>query len=98
MSQYWNHTEAHDVLVGFDRPLQGYFLVIYPKGGRDGDVDPLWSNLDAGRSGSHPEDFGAYSAVLEQFDVTLSAEMRRNLDADKEEERAPRHPLATLFG
>ena len=98
MSQHWHHTEAHDVLVGFDKPLQGYFLVIYPKGGRDGAEDPTWSNLDAKKGESHPEDFSSFDAVLKEFGIALPDELRQTLEADKEAEAAPRHPFANLFG
>ena len=72
MSQHYFDTVAKDkelrILAGWDRPLQGFFVVVM-----DSDGEVLASNLE--RPVSHPKDFNALLPLLDQFGVVLPPEM-----------------------
>lgn len=88
----WHHTHDKSLLLGWDRPLQGYYLVIYPKHDPKGEhPDHLWANLDF--ETPHPEDFAVFERALELFDVELPEEVYCELDRQKREGRGPKHPL-----
>ena len=68
-----------DVLCGWDRPLQGFFLVIEET---EGDVDePLFSNLD--QPISHPPTFAPWLAVLQRTGITIPDSLLANLAGDQ---------------
>ncbi|MBY0379413.1 MAG: hypothetical protein K2P99_03315 [Burkholderiales bacterium] len=60
-----NNKKTH-VLIGWDRPLQGFFLVIE----KDGDQDePFWSNLNLQES--HPKSLQPFILVLSKLGFTI---------------------------
>ena len=94
MSQYWHHDETYSVLTGFDRPMQGFFLVIYPSGDDGTKHDPLWSNLD--HVPAHPETFAHFAPVLERFNLRLPPDLIERVQRDQREQRGAKHPWADL--
>lgn len=74
MSQHHFYTIHQDqkthVLMGWDRPLQGYFMVI-TKGKEC--IEPFWSNLS--QEESHPKTIMPYIAVLDQFSIKIPQQM-----------------------
>ena len=97
MSQHWHHEGKHSFYLGWDKPLQGFFLVVYPKHDpRSERPEHLWSNLDLAES--HPKTFAGFAQVMEQYGAPPPAELLANLVDDKRTGRAPKHPLANLFG
>ncbi len=78
MSQHVFKTILNDqeiaVLAGWDRPLQGFFLVIERIDHGDRDDDPyLFSNLDIRES--HPKSFECFRNVLDEFGIAVPEEM-----------------------
>jgi hypothetical protein len=54
-----------EILVGWDRPLQHYFLTVFKKDAADDEEDVIWSSLDdphATRGGGLP-----WPAILDRF-------------------------------
>lgn len=71
MTQHVFTTKEHSVFCGFDRPLQGFFLVIEPISEVGGDA-PVYSNLeDQSLECSHPKSFEHFSKVLQQHQITI---------------------------
>ncbi|USD58946.1 hypothetical protein J4N45_10430 [Vibrio sp. SCSIO 43140] len=69
MTQHVFTTETHSVFCGYDRPLQGFFLVIEKLGGED---IPLYSNLDeTDPTLVHPKSFDHFANVLEQHAIEI---------------------------
>ncbi|MCW8348709.1 hypothetical protein MD535_22225 [Vibrio sp. ZSDZ65] len=77
MSQRTFQTHQYSILCGWDRPLQGYFLVIEDK---DQD-DPIYSNLD--EPTPHPKVFDLFEAVLKRFGIVLPDDILIALYVDK---------------
>ena len=74
MSQHCFYT-AHEkeeiqIVMGWDRPLQGYFMVIQKD--FDGDI-PFWSNLD--HEPSHPNNLDAFLSVLDKLNIKIPLQM-----------------------
>lgn len=66
--------EKIEVLAGWDRPLQGFFLVIERIGPADRPIGPyLFSNLDMGEP--HPKSFDYFRNVLDEFGIRVPQEM-----------------------
>ena len=63
------HEKTH-ILMGYDRPLQGFFLVIEKTS--DGDY-PFWSNLD--QPVSHPKQLGPFLDILHGLNIQLPDQM-----------------------
>ena len=95
MSQYWHHGETYSVLTGFDRQMQGFFLVIFPAGDDGTEHDPLWSNLD--HVPAHPKTFEHFEPVLERFNLQLTPELIEQLYQDQREQKGAKHPWADLL-
>lgn len=74
MSQHHFYTihenQKTHVLMGWDRPLQGYFMVITK--GKESN-DPFWSNLY--QEESHPKTIVPYTTLLEQLSIKLPQQM-----------------------
>lgn len=70
-----------DVLAGWDRPLQGYFLLVKPV------PDPghyLFCNLDVPDDvPSHPQTWDFFQAKLEEFGIPMPKGLLQHLQADK---------------
>lgn len=60
------------ILMGWDRPLQGYFMVI-EKPDIDED-EPFWSNLTHCEP-SHPKNLKPFLAVLKKLSITVPLKM-----------------------
>ena len=68
---YTTHrTQKIHVLMGWDRPLQGYFMVIEKENDQD---EPYWSNLS--QKESHPQTLMPFIAVLEQLNIKVPQRM-----------------------
>ena len=65
--------------MGWDRPLQGFFMVI-EKESKD---EPLWSNLD--QDESHPKTLEPFMQVLNQYGISLPEEMLNSVKQDGED-------------
>jgi hypothetical protein len=66
--------EKIEVLAGWDRPLQGFFLVIQRIDPGDRPIGPyLFSNLDMGEP--HPKSFDHFRNVLDEFGIRVPQEM-----------------------
>lgn len=75
------------VLAGWDRPLQGFFLVIERTDliADASDKDRyLFSNLDLPLDQTHPKTFTAFIEVLNKLGVVLPDSLLGALYADKE--------------
>ena len=74
MSQHYFtliHEEVETtVLLGWDRPLGGYFMVIEKANDQE---TPFWSNLDY--TNSHPDSLDPFLAVLDVFGIHLPCQM-----------------------
>ncbi|MDC5711130.1 hypothetical protein [Vibrio europaeus] len=77
MSQHTFKSNGLDVLCGWDRPLQGYFLVIES----ENQDEPLYSNLY--EQNSHPECFDSYLSVLNRFGLVCPYGLLSRLEEDK---------------
>lgn len=86
MSQHFLKTSHGDqaitILAGWDRPLQGYFMVIELDGCTNEYEDPcyLYNNLD--HHVSHPPTFAPFQEVLDAFGIHVPEEMVREIIAD----------------
>lgn len=65
------------ILMGWDRPLQGYFLVIQFL---DRDDNYLWSNLD--HEDSHPKALDRFLQVLKDFGLEIPPPMIQEIKSD----------------
>lgn len=80
MSQY-HYMLVHEgknteVLMGWDRPLQGFFLVI-----DQGDDEPLWSNLY--QKESHPKTLEPFIKELHSRGIELPRAMVAEMEQDR---------------
>lgn len=79
MSQHRIKTEIADkeavVLIGFDRPLQHYYMTVQLEG------EPIWSNLSLVLGGL--SDVDPYIFVLQGFGIVLPDEMIDELMCDR---------------
>ncbi len=76
------HTFIHadlKILCGWDRPLQGYFLVIE----KDGFDEPYYSNLY--EDNPHPSSFDVFLIALSRFGIDLPEGLIEALEQDKSE-------------
>lgn len=74
MSQHTFTATTHngrdvEVLTGWDRPLQGFFLVVQEVGARDDRY--VFSNLDLPVWESHPRDFDGFMRVLADLGIKV---------------------------
>ncbi|YCO02387.1 hypothetical protein ACB087_10430 (plasmid) [Vibrio sp. VNB-15] len=74
MSQHTFTVSSHHVLSGWDRPLQGYFLVIEHE-------DPIYSNLYEAQP--HPDTFDVFLVVLARFGFPVPDGLIEALEQDK---------------
>lgn len=65
MSQHVFSHNQYSVLCGWDRPLQGYFLVILV----EDNLQPVFNNLDA--EIPNPKTFDSFLTVLNDFKIPL---------------------------
>ena len=81
MSQhrFQSQTNHLHVLCGWDRPLQGFFLVI----DRDGTFEstPIYSNLY--EDNPHPQNFDGFAVVLARFGIDMPSGLLEALESDK---------------
>ncbi len=82
MSQYHyfikHNNEITHVQMGWDRPLQGFFLVIE----KESDLDePFWSNLN--QKVSHPKILDPFIKVLKELKIEVPSQMLDELLLDK---------------
>ena len=82
MSQYHymliHESKNTEVLRGWDRPLQGFFLVI-----DQGGYEPLWSNLY--QKVSHPKTLEPFLKELQSRGINLPTAMILEMEQDKNE-------------
>lgn len=57
------------VLTGWDRPLQGFFLVVEEVGAEDENY--VFTNLDLPAGQSHPKDYRVFQRVLDELGVSI---------------------------
>lgn len=88
MSQHYFETTLHDqpavVLMGWDRPLQGYFLVIMQEGANEEDM--LYSNLcDPAllRFNGLPPTLDYFKAKLSEFGLKVPQRMIDEIGTDE---------------
>ena len=100
MSQHIFHTtciissipEDVIVLMGWDRPLQGYFLVI-DKGNSIFD-EPVWSNLD--HEPSHPKTLEIFLMVLNDLKIYIPRQMIEEILQDSFENVGNKYVYHTI--
>lgn len=84
MSQHSFHTAHRErpvqVLMGWDRPLSGYFLVVERLDTEDDDERYLYSNLD--EEISHPPSVEPFLKVLQELGIKVPPEMIEEVQAD----------------
>lgn len=82
MSRHYFKTEyqgkAITVLMGYDRPLGGFFMVIEDSGQEEDEY--IYSNLN--EEITHPKSLEQYRAKLEQLGIFVPAEMLMEIEAD----------------
>ncbi len=78
MSQHTFEHGHYSVLCGFDRPMQGFFLVIEDD---RNDEDVAYSNLY--EKVSHPTSFDPFVAVLHRFGIPIPDGLLVALDEDQ---------------
>jgi hypothetical protein len=75
-----------DLLAGWDRPLQGYFLTIElidAPDGPDGETPFLYTNLgDDNLPLGMADSFDYFAPILARLDITLPAAMIADIKAD----------------
>ncbi len=83
MSQHYFETmhegEPTQVMMGWDRPFQGFFMVINKES--DGD-EPFWSNL-IHADVPYPQKIEPFLAVLDSLDIKIPREIIEKTVADK---------------
>src|SRR5581483_5231448 len=67
------HREPVVVYMGWDRPLQGFFMFIERPACGDDDCRYLYSNLD--EEEPHPKTIGRYLDVLRCLEISIPDEM-----------------------
>ena len=77
MSQHLFKVSSQQVLCGWDRPLQGYFLVIE----HDDHDSPVYSNLY--EANPHPDSFDEFLVVLARFGLNVPDGLIEALMQDK---------------
>lgn len=81
MSRHYYKTEYQGkpitVVMGYDRPLAGFFMVIDDDGLDD---EYIFSNLD--EENSHPNSIESYRVKLEQLGIFVPDEMLLEVEAD----------------
>ncbi len=87
MSQHIFTTESYEILCGWDRPLQGFFLVV-EKVTEDGkeptDEDEyVYSNLDEPFYLAHPKQFDHFVKILNRLSIDIPSGLIQALEADK---------------
>ncbi|ELC3210281.1 hypothetical protein RI848_004906 [Vibrio parahaemolyticus] len=82
MSRHYFKTEYQGkditVLMGYDRPLGGFFMVIEDAGQEDDEY--IFSNLY--EEITHPQSLEPYRAKLEQLGIFVPVEMLMEIEAD----------------
>lgn len=82
MSRHYFKTEYQGksvtVLMGYDRPLGGFFMVIEDAGQDDDEY--IYSNLY--EEFTHPKSLEPYRAKLEQLGIFVPVEMLMEIEAD----------------
>ncbi len=72
-----------EISIGWDRPLQGYFMFIEyldDSESDEGEEGPLWSSLD--QDPSHPKIIDPFLDVLCQLQIGIPMEMVAEIKAD----------------
>lgn len=64
------------LLMGWDRPLQGYFMILQYLDNQK----YFWSNLD--QAVSHPKSLAPFLKVLADFEMYIPLEMIREIESD----------------
>ena len=64
--------------MGWDRPLQGFFMVIHKE--NDPEDEPFWSNLN--HDPSHPQTLQPFIDVLGALEIHLPTEMIAEIHHD----------------
>lgn len=78
--------ESVEVLMGWDRPLQGFFMLIERLGISDENPDIyLYNNLD--QELPHPKELKPFLNALDELDIELPAGMVAAIEADKADNR-----------
>ena len=84
MSQHTFNTEYNErpisILAGWDRPLQGCFMVIEYSDTEEYPDYMLYSNLDD--KDSHPPTFDKFIGILDQYGIKVPAPMLEAINAD----------------
>lgn len=75
MSQHRFNGGKYSVLCGWDKPLQGFFLVI------EENEELQYSNLYEAEP--HPKSFDNFLIVLARFGIDMSDELLHQLNQDK---------------
>jgi hypothetical protein len=77
---YLSHLEQPcHILMGWDKPLQGYFMVIE----KPQDADrPFWSNLDY--TPAHPKSLDRFIEILNFFGLHVPCQMLEEVRCDGE--------------
>lgn len=82
MSQHTFKHDQYDILCGWDRPLQGFFLVIEDVNNCD---EVAYSNIY--EMVSHPATFEPYLEVLKRFSIPMPDGLLVALEQDKAENK-----------
>jgi hypothetical protein len=85
MSQHFCTTtmgsKAVEVLMGWDRPLQGFFMVIHDLEAPVEDDGLIYSNLD--EPDSHPQVLDPFTEKLEELGIQVPAAMIEEVKDDQ---------------
>lgn len=76
--------QAVQVMIGWDRPLKGYFLNVYLTNVPEDEDDLLFTNLELPPAESHPKSVDPFIAVLTDFGISVPDTVVQDLVADKD--------------
>ncbi len=89
-----HNNELTSVLMGWDKPLQGFFMVIdKPDLGLD---EPFWSNL-IDHIPNYPKTLDSFLKVLSKFKISVPKQMIEEVLADGEQNFGNKEVLHSFF-
>lgn len=98
MSQHIFYTIHNDelisILMGWDKPLQGYFMVIdKPDLGLD---EPFWSNL-INNNPNYPKTLDPFLKILSKLKITVPKQMIDEILADGDQNLGNKEVLHSFY-
>ena len=80
MSQHYFSAGKYEVLAGWDRPLQCFFLVI----NKTSEDEPIYSNLNDPGAGVKKQESGHFQEVLSRMNLSAPPGFWAAIEADRD--------------